>query len=86
MVGVKLYFQTKERNRFMEFTIGNSENVVKAINVANEMKVNTLIICGYNRGKLKQVSKNSVLIRSNDIQLKMPNRIWAYGYERFMSI
>jgi phosphoheptose isomerase len=31
----------------MEFTIGNSENVVKATNVANEMKVNTLIICGY---------------------------------------
>ena len=48
---------------------GNSENVVKATNVANEMKVNTLTICGYDGGKLKQVSKNSVWIRSNDMQL-----------------
>ena len=48
---------------------GNSENVVKATNVANEMKVNTLAICGYDGGKLKQVSKNSVWIRSNDMQL-----------------
>ena len=48
---------------------GNSENVVKATNVANEMKVNTLTICGYDGGRLKQVSKNSVWIRSNDMQL-----------------
>jgi len=48
---------------------GNSKNVVKATNVANEMKVNTLTICGYDGGKLKQVSKNSVWIRSNDMQL-----------------
>ena len=48
---------------------GNSENVIKATNVANEMKVNTLAICGYDGGKLKQVSKNSVWIRSNDMQL-----------------
>jgi len=48
---------------------GNSENVVKATNVANEMKVNTLAICGYDGGKLKQLSKNSVWIRSNDMQL-----------------
>ena len=50
-------------------TSGNSENVVKATNVANEMKVNTLTICGYDGGRLKQVSKNSVWIRSNDMQL-----------------
>ena len=48
---------------------GNSENVVKATNVANEMKVNTLAICGYDGGKLKQVSKNCVWIRSSDMQL-----------------
>ena len=47
----------------------NSENVVKATHEANEMKVNTLAICGYDGGKLKQVSKNSVWIRSNDMQL-----------------
>jgi D-sedoheptulose 7-phosphate isomerase len=48
---------------------GNSENVVKATYVANEMKVNTLAICGYDGGKLKQISKKSVWIRSTDMQL-----------------
>ena len=48
---------------------GNSTNVVKATSVANEMKVNTLAICGYDGGKLKQVSKKSVWVRSNDMQL-----------------
>tara|TARA_B100001093_G_C26729207_1_gene971412 strand:+ start:289 stop:855 length:567 start_codon:yes stop_codon:yes gene_type:complete len=48
---------------------GNSENVVNATNTANEMKVNTLTICGYDGGKLKQASKNSIWIRSMDMQL-----------------
>lgn len=48
---------------------GNSENVIKATNVANKMKVNTLAICGYDGGKLKQVSNKSLWIRSNDMQL-----------------
>lgn len=48
---------------------GNSENVVKATIVANEMKVNTLTVCGYNGGKLKKISHNSVWIQSHDMQL-----------------
>jgi D-sedoheptulose 7-phosphate isomerase len=48
---------------------GNSENVIKATNTANSLKVNTLAICGYDGGLLKKVSKNSVWIRSNDMQL-----------------
>ena len=48
---------------------GNSENVVNATNVANSMNVNTLAICGYDGGKLRQISKNSVWIRSHDMQL-----------------
>ncbi len=48
---------------------GNSENVVKATIVANEMKVNTLTICGYDGGKLKKISHNSVWIQSHDMQL-----------------
>lgn len=47
---------------------GNSENVVKATNIANEMGVNTLTICGYDGGRLKQVSKNSIWIQSMDMQ------------------
>ena len=48
---------------------GNSENVVKATKTANEMRVNTLAICGYDGGKLKKISKNSVWIQSYDMQL-----------------
>ena len=48
---------------------GNSGNVIKAAEIANGMKVITLAICGYDGGKLKQISSNSVWIRSNDMQL-----------------
>ena len=48
---------------------GNSENVVKATSVANKMKVNTLTICGYDGGKLRKISHNSVWIQSYDMQL-----------------
>ena len=48
---------------------GNSENVVKATIVAKSMSVKTLTICGYDGGKLKQLSDNSVWIRSMDMQL-----------------
>lgn len=48
---------------------GNSENVVKATQVANSMGVTTLAICGYDGGKLKKVSSNYVWIRSFDMQL-----------------
>ena len=48
---------------------GNSKNVVKATLTAKEMHVNTLIVCGYDGGRLKEVSDHSVWIRSNDMQL-----------------
>jgi len=48
---------------------GNSENVVKATKVANNMGVSTLSICGYDGGKLKKISDNCVWIRSFDMQL-----------------
>ena len=48
---------------------GNSKNVVKATNVAKSMEIQTLTICGYDGGKLKQISDNFVWIRSNDMQL-----------------
>jgi D-sedoheptulose 7-phosphate isomerase len=48
---------------------GNSENVVRATNIANEMGVNTLTICGYDGGRLKKVAKNSIWVRSMDMQL-----------------
>jgi D-sedoheptulose 7-phosphate isomerase len=48
---------------------GNSENVVKATEVANNLGVSTLTICGYDGGKLKKISDNHVWIRSMDMQL-----------------
>ncbi len=48
---------------------GNSENVIKAISVANKMNINTLSICGYDGGKLKKISNNYVWIRSYDMQI-----------------
>lgn len=48
---------------------GNSENVVKATNIANDIGVNTLTICGYDGGRLKQISKDVIWIRSMDMQL-----------------
>jgi len=48
---------------------GNSENVIKATKVANKMNVKTLAVCGYDGGKLKQLSQSYVWIRSTDMQL-----------------
>jgi len=48
---------------------GNSENVVRATEVANDMGVTTLSICGYDGGKLKDISSNYVWIKSFDMQL-----------------
>jgi D-sedoheptulose 7-phosphate isomerase len=48
---------------------GNSENVIKATEIANDMEVNTLTICGFDGGMLKKISANSVWIQSNDMQL-----------------
>ena len=48
---------------------GNSENVVRATEIANNMSVDSLTICGYDGGRLKQISNNSVWIRSYDMQI-----------------
>ena len=48
---------------------GNSENVIRATLVANDMNVKTLAICGYDGGELKKISNNSVWTKSNDMQL-----------------
>jgi len=48
---------------------GNSENVVRATEIANNMSVDSLTICGYDGGRLKQISNNFVWIRSYDMQI-----------------
>ena len=48
---------------------GNSENVVRATEVANSLGVSTLTITGYDGGRLKEISKHSVWIDSFDMQI-----------------
>ena len=48
---------------------GNSENVVRATEVANDLGVKTLTICGYDGGRLKEISNSHVWIRSFDMQI-----------------
>lgn len=47
---------------------GNSENVVRAVNYANEHDVSTFGICGFGGGKLGQVAQKSLVIHSDDMQ------------------
>ena len=48
---------------------GNSPNVIKAVEYANEIGCPTLGLCGFSGGALKQRAKHSVWARVNDMQL-----------------
>ena len=48
---------------------GNSENVLRAIEYANQQNNMTLGLCGYDGGKLKSLAKHPVWIPVNDMQL-----------------
>jgi D-sedoheptulose 7-phosphate isomerase len=48
---------------------GNSENVVRAVDYANENGAVTLGLCGYDGGKLKQKAQHVVWANVNDMQL-----------------
>jgi len=48
---------------------GNSENVLRAVNYANDNKAVTLGLCGYSGGKLKQIAQHHVWVNVNDMQL-----------------
>jgi D-sedoheptulose 7-phosphate isomerase len=48
---------------------GNSENVVRAVTYANEIGCETLGLCGFSGGKLKQIAKNVVWANVQDMQL-----------------
>ena len=48
---------------------GNSENVVRATEVANKLGITTLAITGYDGGRLKEISDHSVWIKSFDMQI-----------------
>jgi D-sedoheptulose 7-phosphate isomerase len=48
---------------------GNSRNVVKAVEYANETGADTLAVVGYDGGRLKQIARHVVLVPSFDMQL-----------------
>ena len=48
---------------------GNSENVIRAVNYANAHGANTLGLCGYRGGKLKDVAQQVIWIDVDDMQL-----------------
>lgn len=47
---------------------GNSKNVIKTIEYANSNGANTIGLCGFDGGQLKQTAKKSIHIKSNDMQ------------------
>jgi D-sedoheptulose 7-phosphate isomerase len=48
---------------------GNSENVIRAIAVANQLGCETLGLCGFNGGRLKFVAKHVIWANVDDMQL-----------------
>jgi D-sedoheptulose 7-phosphate isomerase len=47
---------------------GNSENVIRGIQAANEIGAITVGLCGYSGGKLKEVARHGVWVRSDSMQ------------------
>jgi D-sedoheptulose 7-phosphate isomerase len=48
---------------------GNSENVIRAVTVANELGCETLGLCGFNGGRLKSLAKHVIWADVDDMQL-----------------
>jgi UDP-glucose 4-epimerase len=48
---------------------GNSENVIRAVAVANDLGCQTLGLCGFNGGRLKSAAKHTIWVNSQDMQL-----------------
>lgn len=48
---------------------GNSENVIRAVDYANTLGADTLGLCGFSGGKLKQKARHVIWVNSNDMQL-----------------
>ena|SRR2546428_2764427 len=48
---------------------GNSENVIRAVQYANEAGAVTLGLCGYSGGKLKEIAQHHIWVNVKDMQL-----------------
>jgi D-sedoheptulose 7-phosphate isomerase len=48
---------------------GNSENVIRAVEYANDHGATTLGLCGYRGGKLKETAQHVIWVDADDMQL-----------------
>lgn len=48
---------------------GNSENVIRAVETANTMGCETLGLCGFTGGRLRQTAKHVIWVNVQDVQL-----------------
>ncbi|MCH5339462.1 MAG: SIS domain-containing protein [Acetatifactor sp.] len=48
---------------------GNSENVVRALAYANETGAETIAICGYSGGKIKELAKYNIHVKIDNMQI-----------------
>ncbi|MBR1092276.1 SIS domain-containing protein [Bradyrhizobium manausense] len=48
---------------------GNSENVVRAVRLANAMGCETIGLCGFNGGQLRQLAKHTIWVDIDDMQI-----------------
>ena len=47
---------------------GNSENVIKAIEYGNEVGAETIVLVGYDGGRLKEIAKHHIHVKINNMQ------------------
>jgi D-sedoheptulose 7-phosphate isomerase len=47
---------------------GNSENVIRGIRAANELGASTVGLCGYSGGRLRDVGRHVIWVRSDNMQ------------------
>ena len=48
---------------------GNSQNIVKAIQIANELRMNTFAILGFDGGECKKIASKSIHLKVSDMQI-----------------
>lgn len=48
---------------------GNSENVVRALRYAEETGAETVAICGYSGGRIKELAKHSIHVKVDNMQI-----------------
>ena len=59
---------------------GNSKNIIKALKVANRLKLKTFAILGYNGGKAKKIAKFPIHTRVNDMQISEDMQMFYLNY------